>query len=93
MRVASSISTSSPSPMSASTGINLHHQGGVMRNKVKRLKVRLVVQGQHMSKEKGDFMNAFAPVPHMSGIKTVVSMMASSCRCCILSAEDWCNLW
>ena len=27
-----------------------------------------------MSKEKGDFTNAFAPVPHMSGIRTVMSI-------------------
>ena len=44
------------------------HHSGRHRNKVKRCKVRLVVQGQHMSKEKGDFANAFAPVPHLSGI-------------------------
>ena len=41
--------------------------------KVKRLKVRLVVQGQHMSKDKGDFDNAFSPVPHLAGIRAVMS--------------------
>ena len=40
---------------------------------MKRLKVRLVVQGQHMSKERGDFDNAFSPVPHLAGIRTVMS--------------------
>ena len=42
--------------------------------KVKRLKVRLVVQGQHMSKDKGDFTNAFAPVPHLSGVRCCMSI-------------------
>jgi hypothetical protein len=41
--------------------------------KVKRLKVRLVVQGQQMSKDRGDFDNAFSPVPHLAGIRTVMS--------------------
>ncbi len=36
--------------------------------KVKRLKVSLVVQGQHMSKDKVDFTDAFSPVPHLSGV-------------------------
>ena len=48
--------------------------------KVKRLKVRLVVQGQHMSKEKGDFVNAFSPVPHASGVRTIMS---------IATEQDW----
>ena len=48
--------------------------------KVKRLKVRLVVQGQHMSQQKGDFDNAFSPVPHLAGIRTVIS---------IATAENW----
>jgi len=30
--------------------------------------VRLVVQGQHMSKDKVDFTDAFSPVPHLSGV-------------------------
>jgi len=40
------------------------HSAGEHKLKVKRLKVRLVVQGQHMSKAKGDFTDAFSPVPH-----------------------------
>ena len=47
------------------------HSAGSQKLKVKRLKVRLVVQGQHMSKEKGDFVNAFSPVPHASGVRTM----------------------
>jgi hypothetical protein len=39
-----------------------------------RLKVRLVVQGQHMSKDKGDFTDAFSPVPHLSGVRCCMSM-------------------
>jgi hypothetical protein len=37
------------------------HSAGEHKLKVKRLKVRLVVQGQHMSKDKGDFTDAFSP--------------------------------
>jgi hypothetical protein len=44
------------------------HSAGEPKLKVKRLKVRLVVQGQHMSKDKGDFTDAFSPVPHLSGV-------------------------
>ena len=50
------------------------HSAGALSNKVKRLKVRLVVQGQFMSKEKGDFKNNFAPVPHLAGIRSVMSV-------------------
>ena len=52
---------------------NRHHSGR-HRNKVKRCKVRLVVQGQHMSKEKGNFVNAFAPVAHLSCVRAVQSI-------------------
>ena len=44
------------------------HSAGEHKLKVKRLKVRLVVQGQHMSKDKGDFTDMFSPVPHLSGV-------------------------
>jgi hypothetical protein len=50
------------------------HSAGEQMLKVKRLKVRLVVQGQHMSKDKGDFTNAFAPVPHLSGVRCCMSI-------------------
>jgi hypothetical protein len=50
------------------------HSAGEQKLKVKRLKVRLVVQGQHMSKDKGDFTNAFAPVPHLSGVRCCMSI-------------------
>ena len=53
---------------------------GEEKLKVKRLKVRLVVQGQNMSREKGDFDNAFSPVPHLAGVRTVMS---------IATAEGW----
>ena len=56
------------------------HSAGSQKLKVKRLKVRLVVQGQHMSKEKGDFVNAFSPVPHASGVRTIMS---------IATEQDW----
>jgi len=36
--------------------------------------VRLVVQGQHMSKDKGDFTDAISPVPHLSGVRCCMSM-------------------
>ena len=50
------------------------HSAGKHKNKVKRLKVRVVVQGQHMSKEKGDFKDAFSPVPHLSGVRCCMSV-------------------
>ena len=31
-----------------------------------------------MSKEKGDFVNAFAPVPHLSGIRAVQSIATAN---------------
>jgi hypothetical protein len=37
------------------------HSAGKHKTKVKRLKVQVVVQGQHMSKDKGDFKDAFSP--------------------------------
>ena len=36
--------------------------------------MRLVVQGQHMSKDKGDFTDAFSPVQHLSGVRCCMSM-------------------
>ena len=42
------------------------HSAGEHKLKVKRLKVRLVVQGQHMSK--------LSPVPHLSGVRCCMSM-------------------
>ena len=50
------------------------HSAGEHKNKVKRLKVRVVVQGQHMSKDKGDFKDAFSPVPHLSGVRCCMSV-------------------
>ena len=50
------------------------HSAGEHKLKVKRLKVRLVVQGQHMSKDKGDFTDTFTPVPHLSGVRCCMSM-------------------
>ena len=37
------------------------HSAGKHKTLVKRLKVQVVVQGQHMSKDKGDFKDAFGP--------------------------------
>jgi hypothetical protein len=45
------------------------HSAGENKLKVKRLKVYLVVQGQHMSKDKGDFKDVFSPVPHFAGVR------------------------
>ena len=53
------------------------HSAGKHKNKVKRLKVRVVVQGQHMSKDKGDFKDAFSPVPHLSGVRCCMSVATS----------------
>ena len=50
------------------------HHAGDNRLKVKRLKARLVVQGQHMSQARGDFTDAFSPVPHMSGVRILQSI-------------------
>jgi hypothetical protein len=50
------------------------HSAGKHKNRVKRLKVRVVVQGQHMSKDKGDFKDAFSPVPHLSGVRCCMSV-------------------
>jgi hypothetical protein len=56
------------------------HSAGEHKLKVKRLKVRLVLQGHHrlkvrlvlqgqpMSKDKGDFTDAFILLPHLSGV-------------------------
>ena len=57
--------------------------------KIKRLngefdkcKVRLVVQGQHMHRRdadvKGDYDDAFSPVPHASGFRTILSLATAS---------------
>jgi hypothetical protein len=50
------------------------HSVGEHKLRVKRLKVRLVVHGQHMSKAKGDFTDDFSPVPHLSGVLCCMSM-------------------
>jgi hypothetical protein len=50
------------------------HSAGEHKLKVKRLKVRLVVQGQHMSIDKSDFTDAFSPVPHLSGVRCCMSI-------------------
>jgi hypothetical protein len=50
------------------------HSAGEHKLKVKRFKVRLVVQGQHVSKDKGNFIYAFSPVPHLSGVRCCMSM-------------------
>ena len=50
------------------------HSAGEHKLKVKRLKVRLVVQGQHMSIDKSDFTDVFSPVPHLSGVRCCMSM-------------------
>ena len=43
-----------------------------------KCKVRLVIQGQHMRRKDdtgaGDFEDAFSPVPHASGFRTILSL-------------------
>ena len=53
------------------------HSAGEHKLKVKRLKVRLVLQGQHMSQAKGDFTDAFSPVPHLFGVRCCMSMVTA----------------
>jgi len=42
-----------------------------------KLKVRLVCQGQHM-RESVDYTDAFSPVPHASGFRTLVALAAAN---------------
>ena len=42
-----------------------------------KLKVRLVCQGQHM-RESVDYADAFSPVPHASGFRTLVALAAAN---------------
>ena len=53
--------------------IKSHHSGD-NRLKVKRLKTRLVVQGQNISQARVDFTDAFSPVPNMSGVHILQSI-------------------
>jgi len=43
-----------------------------------KCKVRLVIQGQHMRRKDdtglGDFEDAFSPVPHASGFRTILAL-------------------
>ena len=46
------------------------------RGKFDKMKVRLVIQGQHMRLKndtgKGDYTDAFSPVPHASGLRILL---------------------
>ena len=48
------------------------------RGKFDKLKVRLVIQGQHMRLKddtgKGDYTDAFSPVPHASGLRIILAI-------------------
>ena len=52
------------------------HSAGEHKLKVKRLKVCLVLQGQHMSKDRGDFTGDFSLVPY--GAKSASAKRAAS---------------
>ena len=75
--------------MDESVAIHSHCQDKVFSTrfhyKIKRVngefekrKVRLVVQGQHMHRRdadgNGDYDDAFSPVPHASGVRTILSI-------------------
>ena len=48
------------------------------QGKFEKCKVRLVVQGQHMHRKdeqgRGDFEDAFSPVPHASGFRMILAL-------------------
>ena len=54
-----------------------HYKIKRKNGKFDKCKVRLVVQGQHMHRKDengvGDFEDAFSPVPHLAGIRAVMS--------------------
>jgi hypothetical protein len=53
-----------------------HYKVKRKRGKLDKLKVRLVIQGQHMSLKddngKDDYRDAFSPVPHVSGLRILL---------------------
>ncbi len=53
-----------------------HYKFNRKRGKFDKLKVRLVIQGQHMRLKddtgKGDYTDAFSPVPHVSGLRILL---------------------
>jgi hypothetical protein len=59
-------------------GTRFHYKIKRKRGKFEKLKVRLVIQGQHMSLKddtgKGDYTDAFSPVPHASGLRIFLAI-------------------
>ena len=55
-----------------------HYKVKRKRGKFDKLKVRLVIQGQHMRLKddtgKGDYTDAFSPVPHASGLRILLAI-------------------
>ena len=55
-----------------------HYKVKRKRGKFDKLKVRLVIQGQHMRRKdatgKGDYTDAFSPVPHASGLRILLAI-------------------
>ena len=59
-------------------GTRFHYKIKRKRGKFEKLKVRLVIQGQHMRLKddtgKGDYTDAFSPVPHASGLRILLAI-------------------
>ena len=55
-----------------------HYKIKRKQGKFEKCKVRLVVQGQHMHRKdeqgRGDFEDAFSPVPHASGFRMILAL-------------------
>ena len=55
-----------------------HYKIKRKQGQFEKCKVRLVVQGQHMHRKddqgRGDFEDAFSPVPHASGFRTILAL-------------------
>ena len=55
-----------------------HYEIKCKDGQFEKCKVRLVIQGQHMRRKDdtgvGDFEDAFSPVPHASGFRTILSL-------------------
>ena len=54
------------------------HVNGPKRGKLKRCKVRLILQGNKLTKgEDGDFIDSFAPVSSATAVRTLISIAAA----------------
>ena len=69
---------SSLSPTDTVFATRFHYKIKRKHGEFDKCKVRLVVQGQHMHRKDangiGDFDDAFSPVPHASGFRTILSL-------------------